>query len=119
MAYLLARSGYRLASPEASDPAMATLLSLPVPEVHRELGPVTLEQGLQTLAGPAYCLVVDHVHRLVSFELLPRYRSARSAVHRVDPMPSDPGGLVAVAKTPAEANRVDDPVAGGLLTLRR
>lgn len=72
--HLLARSGYALAAAEASDPALASLLALPLPEVQRTLGPITVESALQTLAGPAYCLVVDHVHRLVSFELAPRYR---------------------------------------------
>jgi type IV pili sensor histidine kinase/response regulator len=73
--HLLARSGYALAAPEASDPALAALLALPLPAVQRELGPVTVQAGLETLAGPAYCLVIDHVHRLVSFELVPRYRA--------------------------------------------
>jgi type IV pili sensor histidine kinase/response regulator len=51
------------------------VLALPLPAVLREHGPVTVQAGLETLAGPTYCLVVDHVHRLVSFELIPRYRA--------------------------------------------
>jgi type IV pili sensor histidine kinase/response regulator len=77
--HLLARSGYALAALDASDPALAALLELPLPTVQRELGPVTVQAGLETLAGPAYCLVVDHVHRLVSFELVPRYRALPDA----------------------------------------
>jgi type IV pili sensor histidine kinase/response regulator len=77
--HLLARSGYALAAPEAADPALTALLALPRPAVQRELGPVTVQAGLETLAGPAYCLVVDHVHRLVSFELVRRYRALPDA----------------------------------------
>ena len=91
--YLLARSGYALAAAEASDPALASLLGLPLPEVQRELGPVTVAAGLQTLAGPAYCLVVDHVHRLISFELAPRYRGLPQGALReavTAPRPRDP-----------------------------
>jgi type IV pili sensor histidine kinase/response regulator len=73
--HLLARSGYALAAPEASDPALAALLELPLPAVQRQLGPPTVHAGLETRAGPAYCLGVDLVHRLVSFELVPRYRA--------------------------------------------
>lgn len=74
LAFLLERSGYRLAPHIAFDPATAQLLALPLPEVHRQLGPLRLQAALETLAGQAYVLVVDPVHRLVSFELRPAYR---------------------------------------------
>ena len=44
------------------------LFALPLPEVHRQLGPMSLQQALETLAGPAFQLVEDPVHRLVAFE---------------------------------------------------
>jgi conjugative transfer region protein (TIGR03748 family) len=66
--YLLQRSGYRLANAEAIDPEAMALLSLPLPAVHRTLGPLTLQQALQTLAGPTFRLVLDPVHRLIAFE---------------------------------------------------
>ena len=66
---VLARSGYRLASLDASCPSLPTLLGWPLPAVHRTLGPMRLDEALGTLAGPAHYLVVDPVHRLVSFEL--------------------------------------------------
>lgn len=34
-----------------------------------------LDEALKTLAGPAHILVIDPVHRLVSFELRQRYAS--------------------------------------------
>lgn len=73
--YLLARSGYQLADLKASCPSMATLLSLPLPAVHRELGPMPLLDAIKTLAGPTHHLVFDPVHRLASFQLREQYRS--------------------------------------------
>ena len=66
--YLLRGSGYRLAAETASDPARADLLGLPLPEAHRSLGPMPLQDALETLGGPAFRLVEDPLHRLVSFE---------------------------------------------------
>ncbi len=65
---LLAPSGYRLSDSQAAGPDRETLLSLPLPESHRDLGPMPLRLALATLAGPAFVLVEDPVHRLVSFE---------------------------------------------------
>ena len=66
--YLLQRSGYRLVPAEFIDPETAALLALPLPAVHRSLGPMTLRDALTTLAGPAFQLVQDPVHRLMTFE---------------------------------------------------
>ncbi|MGH8490231.1 MAG: FimV/HubP family polar landmark protein, partial [Gammaproteobacteria bacterium] len=53
---------------------LPTLLGWPLPAVHRTLGPMRLDEALKTLAGPAHYLVVDPVHRLVSFELREPYQ---------------------------------------------
>lgn len=66
--YLLQPSGYRLAFEAAADSSREILLELPLPEPHRALGPMPLQAALETLAGPAFRLVEDPVHRLVSFE---------------------------------------------------
>ena len=66
--HLLVRSGYRLSDELAADPARADLFRLPLPAVHRALGPMSLQAALETLAGPAFRLVEDPVHRLLSFE---------------------------------------------------
>jgi conjugative transfer region protein (TIGR03748 family) len=66
--YLLQRSGYRLASIKAIGPDTAALFALPLPAVHRSLGPMMLRDALETLTGPAFHLVQDPVHRLVTFE---------------------------------------------------
>lgn len=67
--YLLQRSGYRLATAPVITHETADLLMLPLPAVHRSLGPITLSQALETLVGPSFRLVHDPVHRLISFEL--------------------------------------------------
>ena len=65
---LLGPSGYRLASPLAAATERVALLDLPLPEAHRTLGPLPLRTALAILAGPAFRLVEDPVHRLISFE---------------------------------------------------
>jgi len=67
--YLLQDSGYRLASLVAIGSETKALFRLPLPAAHRRLGPLTLKWALETLAGPAFRLVQDPVHRLISFEL--------------------------------------------------
>ena len=67
--YLLQRSGYRLADDHVANSATVKLLGLPLPAVHRNLGPIMLRQALETLVGPVFRLVQDPEHRLISFEL--------------------------------------------------
>ncbi|MCY4421238.1 MAG: pili assembly chaperone [Gammaproteobacteria bacterium] len=64
--HLLDDSGYRLAGTPGS--AAHILLAQPLPGVHRELGPLRLDQALQTLAGPIFQLVQDPLHRRIAFE---------------------------------------------------
>jgi conjugative transfer region protein (TIGR03748 family) len=61
-------TGYRLSSthPERN---VYQLLQLGLPNVHRTLGIVSIESGLKALAGDPWELVIDPVHRLVSFSL--------------------------------------------------
>ena len=76
--YLLQRSGYRLADDHVANSVTADLLGLPLPAVHRNLGPIMLRQALETLVGPVFRLVQDPEHRLISFELCtPVTRAAR------------------------------------------
>ena len=66
--YLLQRSGYRLAHVESIAPETIALFELPLPAVHQNLGPMSLRAALETLAGHAFNLVQDPVHRLITFE---------------------------------------------------
>ena len=63
--YLLKRSGYQLVLPEAQDPEVLQLLAKKLPQIHRKLGPMTLENALLTLTAPAFRLQKDPVHRLI------------------------------------------------------
>lgn len=69
IAAVLEDSGYRLSSNPPS--CQATLFELPLPAVHRRLGPLTLRQALEVLSGPAYELAAHPVRRRVSFERIP------------------------------------------------
>ena len=48
---------------------LANLLAQPLPDVHRTLGPISLKDALETLAGPSWYLVQDPLNRFISFEI--------------------------------------------------
>ncbi|MBK1734913.1 hypothetical protein CKO15_06355 [Halorhodospira abdelmalekii] len=73
--HLLKPSGY--AFQELS--ATSVLTSRPLPEVHRELGPMPLYKALKTLSGPPWRLLVDPVARTVAFEPKSPYREGAEA----------------------------------------
>ena len=57
--HVLRGSGYRLAAEIEAGPARFDLLGFPLPETHRSLGPMSLQDALETLGGPAFRLVED------------------------------------------------------------
>lgn len=65
--FLLTRSGYRLANRSVMTRETKTLMGLTLPDVHRKIGPITLDVALALLAGEAFELVVDPINRRVSF----------------------------------------------------
>lgn len=67
---LLEGSGYRLLSAKLAESYRVHLFALPLPEVQRQLGPITRRDALELVSGEAFRLVVDPVYRLVSFELI-------------------------------------------------
>ncbi|MYC26015.1 MAG: pili assembly chaperone [Gammaproteobacteria bacterium] len=69
MRFLLRDQGIRLAVPRSPVNQVHTLIALPLPRIHRQLGPISLRHALETLAGPVWRLVQDPIYRLVSFEL--------------------------------------------------
>ncbi len=73
LATALQSSGYDLASAKGTDDSRDILLQLPLPDAHRILGPMPLRMALQTLAGPAWRLLEDPLHRLVAFERCPAF----------------------------------------------
>ena len=62
--HLLARSGYEL-DRKRSRFAYSILLPQPLPEVHRNLGPIYLSEALSVLAGDAWRLTVNPLYRTV------------------------------------------------------
>jgi len=83
--YLLQRSGYRLATIESTEPDTLALFALPLPAVHRHLGPMTLHTALETLAGPAFHLVQDPVYRLITFaRCVPEQVAVHETVSKAD-----------------------------------
>ena len=66
--HVLRGSGYRLATEAAADPMRSDVLGFPLPEAHRSLSPMPLQDALETLGGAAFRLVEDPLHRVVSGE---------------------------------------------------
>ena len=60
--HLLTRSGYRL-DERRSHWANALLMPQPLPEIHRDLGPIHLSEALAVLAGSAWRLKVNPLYR--------------------------------------------------------
>lgn len=77
---LLKTSGYRLA-PHHPDPRIHRMLSLQLPAIHRNMGPLTLENALEVLAGEPWMLSVDPINRFISFELPGLYQLKVNASH--------------------------------------
>jgi len=80
MAYLLRYSGYALVDQTAMSEDAQQMLSQPLPIVDRSLGPLSLQDALEVLAGKhVFQLVQDPLHRKVSFKLLPEMREYHAA----------------------------------------
>ena len=75
-------TGYSLAYMHP-DQNVYQLLQLSLPNVHRTLGTVSIESGLKALAGDPWELVIDPVHRLVSFSLPAGYAQPMLATSSV------------------------------------
>jgi type IV pili sensor histidine kinase/response regulator len=62
---------------EQSTAVRETML-LPLPSVLRDLGPLTVEEGLLVLVGKnVFILSKDPLHRKVNFTLRPQFQSKR------------------------------------------
>ena len=84
-------TGYNLAYMHP-DQNVYQLLQLSLPNVHRTLGTVSIESGLKALAGDPWELVIDPVHRLVSFSLPPGYAQPMLATSSVVDVRRDSAG---------------------------
>jgi conjugative transfer region protein (TIGR03748 family) len=70
---ILARTGYQLAAQRNTDPMQSTLLAMTLPDAHRDLSALPSLDALVVLGAPGYRVMVDHVHRLIGFEVRPRF----------------------------------------------
>lgn len=73
--YLLRFSGYSLIDNTRLSKEAQAVISQPLPSVDRQLGTMSLQDGLLTLAGQPFGLIVDPVHRLISLRLKPAYQT--------------------------------------------
>jgi len=71
--YLLKRSGYQLVQPQAKQIALSNFFLKRLPEVHRHIGPVSLEDALTILTAPAFKLNQDPVMRRIRYKLDTRF----------------------------------------------
>ncbi|WP_295460787.1 TcpQ domain-containing protein [uncultured Pseudomonas sp.] len=90
MQYVVNRSGYSLCGPEQGH--VNILYTRPLPATQYKLGPMSLRNTLQVLAGPAWQVKVDEVMRSVCFVLRPGYQ-----------LPESPRLAALPARTPAPA----------------
>jgi type IV pili sensor histidine kinase/response regulator len=81
MRNLLSRTGYGLSDSVYANVEVVGLFGRPLPEIQRALGPIAISLALETLAGPAFRMNIDPVHRLIEFELDPEGQAIDSADH--------------------------------------
>lgn len=87
MQYVMDRSGYSLCSADTGH--VNILYTRPLPAAQYKLGPMTLRNTLQVLAGPAWQVKVDEVNRQVCYVLRPGYQlpdSPRPALTNSGPL---------------------------------
>ncbi|VBI28616.1 PFGI-1 class ICE element type IV pilus protein PilL2 [Burkholderia pseudomallei] len=99
--YVLRRSGYRLCD-ERMD-TTAVLYALPLPAAHEHLGPLTLRDALQLLAGPRWTLLINDETREVCFAPQPGNHPASAAAPTTSP--NAPAPLM-------DADPINEPVGG-------
>ncbi|MCP4475508.1 MAG: hypothetical protein GY821_13280 [Gammaproteobacteria bacterium] len=75
MHFLLQFSGYHLAKPANLTASAKARLNQPLPAITRQVGPGTLQAIISILIGPSYQQLIDPAHRLIGFQLYPRYQS--------------------------------------------
>ncbi|MDF3865865.1 MULTISPECIES: TcpQ domain-containing protein [Pseudomonas] len=112
MQYVVERSGYALCP--ASSGHVNILYTRPLPAAQYKLGPMTLRNTLQVLAGPAWQVKVDEVNRQVCFVLRPGYQLPEpprpaptmyaqqpANTKTATPAPDSAAGAVVVAAVPS------------------
>jgi conjugative transfer region protein (TIGR03748 family) len=74
--YLLKRSGYHMSLIPSQDQKVIKILSKPLPDIHRKIGPMRLIDALAMLTTPAFELITDPVKREIRYELKNDYKTS-------------------------------------------
>lgn len=72
---ILRYSGYSLIESKQQTTDLQDTLKKPLPFVDRDLGPMSLRQALTVLAGSAFDLSVDPLHRTINFQLKSQFET--------------------------------------------
>ena len=72
--YTLSGTGYHLLPRSYSTSVVNRLYGYPLPVYLRSIGPMSLKSALLKLSGDTYQLVVDPVHRLITYRLRNNYQ---------------------------------------------
>lgn len=72
---LLSVHGFKLGAISAGNFSQYVLFTLPLPKVHRQLGPLRLETALRVLGGEGFELMVNPITREVVYRILDDYDS--------------------------------------------
>lgn len=74
MTYWLSYSGFRLSPTNNQPPSLQAVMRLPLPQIDRNLGPLTVKDGLEVLAGQqVFTLIHNPLLREVNFKLKPAF----------------------------------------------
>ena len=74
-------SGYSLVADADKPEALRTILVKPLPQVDRDLCPLSVQDGLEVLVGKEiFNLIIDPLNRTVGFKLSPRYAAVYKKV---------------------------------------
>ena len=69
-------SGFTLVAKEKQLESLQAVMRQPLPQIDRNLGPLTVRDGLEVLVGqPVFTLVEDSLLRQVNFQLKPAVKS--------------------------------------------
>lgn len=101
MQYVVNRSGYSLCGPEQGH--VNILFTRPLPAAQYKLGPMSLRNTLQVLAGPAWQVKVDEVMRSVCFVLRPGYQLPEGQRFAAAPARAPSTTTVMPAPTPSSS----------------